>query len=92
MGHVNFEDPFQKVCLPVFAIHGNHDDPSREGGIGEALAALDLLGINNLINYFGKVDRVEDIVIEPVLVDKGTTKVALYGLGALITSQQLDQL
>ena len=29
---VNWEDPHFNVGLPVFAIHGNHDDPIREGG------------------------------------------------------------
>ena len=82
-GRVNYEDPFQSVSLPVFSIHGNHDDPSREGGGGEALAALDLLAIGNLINYFGKADRVEDIEITPILLQKGNTKLAIYGLGAI---------
>jgi double-strand break repair protein MRE11 len=83
LGRVNYEDPFQSVSLPVFAIHGNHDDPSREGGNGEALAALDLLGVSNLINYFGKVDRVDDIEITPILLRKGPTNLAIYGLGAI---------
>jgi double-strand break repair protein MRE11 len=26
--HVNYEDPDINVAIPVFAIHGNHDDPS----------------------------------------------------------------
>lgn len=30
-GQVNYEDPNYAVGLPVFCIHGNHDDPSREG-------------------------------------------------------------
>lgn len=56
-GHVNYEDPYFSVGLPIFSIHGNHDDPTREGGV-EALAALDLLHVANLVNYFGKSDRV----------------------------------
>jgi double-strand break repair protein MRE11 len=28
---VNYEDPNYSVGLPVFCIHGNHDDPSRDG-------------------------------------------------------------
>jgi double-strand break repair protein MRE11 len=36
---VNYEDANLNVCLPVFAIHGNHDDPSGAGGY----SALDLL-------------------------------------------------
>jgi len=68
--------------LPVFAIHGNHDDPSREGG-NKTLAALDLLSVSNLINYFGKVAQVDDVEIVPVLIRKGPTLIALYGLGAI---------
>jgi double-strand break repair protein MRE11 len=26
--HVNYEDPNINVAIPVFSIHGNHDDPS----------------------------------------------------------------
>ena len=33
-GHVNYEDPHYNVRLPVFAIHGNHDDPAREANTG----------------------------------------------------------
>lgn len=82
-GNVNFEDPFLSVSLPVFSIHGNHDDPSREGGHGDSLSALDLLSVNNMINYFGKTDRVDDIEITPILVKKGNAYVAIYGLGAI---------
>lgn len=56
-GHVNYEDPYVSVGLPIFSIHGNHDDPTREGGI-EALAALDLLHVASLVNYFGKSNKV----------------------------------
>lgn len=82
-GKVNYEDEYQSISLPVFGIHGNHDDPSREGGRGDALAALDLLAVTNLMNYFGKVDRVEDIEITPLLLRKGSTNIAIYGLGAI---------
>jgi len=79
-GQVNYEDPHFSVSLPVFAIHGNHDDPTREGG-NDALAALDLLSITNFVNYFGKADKVDDVTIKPILMRKGTTNLALYGLG-----------
>lgn len=49
--HVNFEDPNLNVSIPIFAIHGNHDDPAGKGN----LAALDVLSSAGLINYFGKV-------------------------------------
>lgn len=83
LGKVNYEDPFHAVSLPIFAIHGNHDDPSRDGGNGEALAALDLLAVSNLVNYVGKVDAVDNIEITPILIRKDKTKIALYGLGAI---------
>jgi len=76
-GTVNYEDPNFNISLPVFAIHGNHDDPTGENG----LSAMDLLSVTNLINYFGKTDNIDDIHIKPVLLSKGNTKVALYGMG-----------
>jgi double-strand break repair protein MRE11 len=81
-GQVNYESPNQAIAMPVFAIHGNHDDPSREGG-REALAALDLLSSCNLVNYIGKAAQVDDIEISPVLIRKGTSLLALYSLGAV---------
>ena len=38
-GMPNFQNPHQAVSLPYFAIHGNHDDPSREG-TGDFLVCL----------------------------------------------------
>ena len=29
---VNYRDPNYNVSMPVFSIHGNHDDPSTDGG------------------------------------------------------------
>ena len=74
--HVNYEDPDINVSIPVFSIHGNHDDPSGHGHY----AALDLLSMSGLINYFGKVPKADDIEVKPVLLQKGGTKLALYGL------------
>ena len=79
-GRVNFEDPNFAVQMPVFTIHGNHDDPTRNGGSG-SLSAVDLVAACNLINYFGKSETVDNVEIAPVLIKKGETKVALYGLG-----------
>ncbi|RHY34596.1 hypothetical protein DYB32_000806 [Aphanomyces invadans] len=78
-GQVNYEDPNINVRLPIFSIHGNHDDPTGEAG--RSLAALDLLSAANLVNYFGKSDRVDEIEVFPILLEKGSTKVAIYGLG-----------
>ncbi|KAL3658000.1 hypothetical protein V7S43_017043 [Phytophthora oleae] len=82
-GVVNFEDPNYNVELPVFSIHGNHDDPARGGG-GDttlSLAALDVLSAANLVNYFGKSEKVDAVEVFPVLLTKGNTRVAIYGLG-----------
>ena len=73
----NFEDASFGVSLPVFIIHGNHDDPTGESN----LCALDLLSVNGLINYFGKARDVSDIRLKPILFQKGSTRMCLYGLG-----------
>lgn len=36
---VNYRDPNYNVSLPVFSIHGNHDDPSADSGGAEVRAA-----------------------------------------------------
>ncbi|KAL3929211.1 MAG: hypothetical protein SGPRY_002051 [Prymnesium sp.] len=74
-GHANYEDPNYNVQLPVFVIHGDHDDPGGEGG----LSALDILSSANLINYFGKSSSSQNVSLSPVLIQKGRTKLALYG-------------
>ncbi|KAG7192609.1 meiotic recombination [Scheffersomyces spartinae] len=74
---VNYEDPNLNISIPVFAISGNHDDSSGEG----LLLPLDVLSASGLVNHFGKVVNNEDIVVNPVLLQKGTTKLALYGMG-----------
>lgn len=80
-GHVNYEDPHFNVGLPVFSIHGNHDDPA---GV-DNLSAVDILSACNLVNYFGKMilegSGVGQITVYPILIRKGSTAVALYGLG-----------
>ena len=50
----NTEDPDLNVNLPVYSIHGNHDDPS---GL-KYLSELDLLHTYGLINYFGKANDI----------------------------------
>ncbi|KAI0357881.1 DNA repair exonuclease [Trametes cingulata] len=85
---INYEDPNLNVAIPVFSIHGNHDDPQGAGPEG-ALCALDMLSVTGLINYMGKVDLPLDdaeaqntgIAIKPVLLRKGNTRLGLYGVG-----------
>jgi hypothetical protein len=35
------------------------------------------------VNYFGRQDEVDQVEVAPILLKKGSTKVALYGLGSL---------
>jgi double-strand break repair protein MRE11 len=88
---VNFEDENVNVGLPIFAIHGNHDDPSG----GDNLSAMDILSSCSLVNYFGKHalqgSNTGSIELKPVLLQKGRTKLALYGLG-WIRDQRLHQM
>lgn len=74
--HVNYEDEDINVAIPVFAIHGNHDDPSGDG----SYSPLDLLQASGFVNYFGRTPEVDKIAVKPILLQKGGTKLALYGL------------
>ncbi|KAJ1978637.1 meiotic recombination [Dimargaris xerosporica] len=76
-GAVNYQDPNINVSIPVFTIHGNHDDPTGDGG----LSAIDLLSVTGLVNYFGKSKQVDRVKVSPILLQKGTSRLALYGLG-----------
>ncbi|GFR39960.1 hypothetical protein Agub_g38, partial [Astrephomene gubernaculifera] len=80
-GRVNFENPNLNVGLPVFTIHGNHDDPAGQ----DSLSAVDILSQTGLVNYFGKHPLTGTgaarITLSPVLLEKGSTRICLYGLG-----------
>ena len=76
---VNYEDPNLNVSIPVFSIHGNHDDPTGTG----QLCALDLLSTAGLVNYFGKYTNLTQMDLSPVLLRKGSTSLALYGIGSI---------
>ncbi|XP_068614679.1 double-strand break repair protein MRE11-like [Brachionichthys hirsutus] len=76
---VNYQDENLNIAIPVFSIHGNHDDPTG----AEGLCALDLLSSSGLVNHFGHSHSVERIEISPILLQKGNTKLALYGLGSI---------
>ena len=43
---------------------------------------MDVLSVSNLVNYFGKAADIEHIEVSPLLLQKGTAKLALYGLGS----------
>lgn len=73
---VNYEDPNINVSIPVFSIHGNHDDIS---GFGR-LSSMDLLSSTGLLNYFGKWTDLNKVEITPFVLKKNATTAALYGL------------
>ena len=73
------EESSGKVDLPIFTIHnGNHRDLTQD-------TALDILSATNHVKCFGHEDddKVDDIEVNPVLLQKGDTKVALYGIGSM---------
>jgi double-strand break repair protein MRE11 len=41
------------------------------------------LNFNCKVNYWGRQDQVDRIEISPIIIQKGDTKVALYGLGSM---------
>uniref|UniRef100_H3A4P8 Double-strand break repair protein n=1 Tax=Latimeria chalumnae TaxID=7897 RepID=H3A4P8_LATCH len=76
---VNYQDLNLNISIPVFSVHGNHDDPTG----ADSLCALDILSCAGLVNHFGRSMSVEKIDISPILMQKGKTKIALYGLGSI---------
>ncbi|KAL6521129.1 meiotic recombination [Orobanche gracilis] len=77
-GHVNYEDPHFNVGLPVFSIHGNHDDPA---GV-DNLSAVDILSACNLLStILGKWFLKVLVLGRSLFTLFGSTSVALYGLG-----------
>lgn len=76
---VNYLDENLNVSIPVLSVHGNHDDPTGADG----LCAIDLLSCAGLVNHFGRSRSVEKLEISPVLLQKGNTKIALYGIGSI---------
>lgn len=98
---MNYEDENLNIALPVFAIHGNHDDPTREvtpfrpchflgsGGRSafgsrhsQQYSSRELFRQNRKVRVSPPVQcSVEDIQIKPILLQKGATKLAIYGMG-----------
>jgi len=76
---VNYEDANLNISLPIFSIHGNHDDPS---GLNQH-SCMDVLHESKLLNYFGKVDNLVEIKLSPILLKKNGVKLAIYGLSNL---------
>lgn len=66
---VNYASPDMNIYMPIFSIHGNHDDPTGQG----ARTILDELHIAGLINYFGRITNLENVEVSPMLFKKGKT-------------------
>jgi len=77
--HANYQDPNYNISYPVFSVHGNHDDPTGD----DSLSAIDVLSVTGLLNHFGKAASCDNVNVSPVLLKKGETKLALYGIGAM---------
>jgi hypothetical protein len=50
--------------------------------IFKGLSALDVLHEAGLINLFGKFPDVDQMVVSPILLSKGSNKIAIYGIGS----------
>lgn len=44
------------------------------------LSPMDILAAAGLINHFGRVTENDNITVSPILLRKGATKLALYGM------------
>lgn len=76
--HGNFEDPNLTVPCPILTIHGNHDDPTGP----DAQSVCKKLATCGLLNYFGQNDsQTSKMVVEPIILQKGDIKIAIYGMG-----------
>nr|CDJ93267.1 Metallophosphoesterase and Mre11 domain containing protein [Haemonchus contortus] len=62
---VNYEDANINVGLPIFTIHGNHDDTA-----GKGLTILDVLHEAGLVNLFGKFSDIDQFDDEMIIDDK----------------------
>lgn len=52
---------------------------------------MDILSSMGLVNYFGKQTNLEELKIPPILLKKGSNKLALYGLSH-IRDERLERL
>lgn len=84
---LNFMNPSLAVKLPVFIIHGNHDDPSADTHV----SALNLLHSANFLNYLTCNVEEDQVVVRPVQIFKRGTCVYIYGLGH-IKEERLNRL
>lgn len=81
--HGNHDDPSGKpehyTLRTVSKMNFIYVSPLCRTGFGR-LSSLDILSTTGLVNYFGKWTDLTQIDIKPILMRKGTTQLALYGL------------
>ncbi|KAK0417365.1 hypothetical protein QR680_012966 [Steinernema hermaphroditum] len=65
----------------------NYEDPNINVGM-PGLSVLDSLHEVGLLNQFGKFESIDNFAVNPILLKKGHTNLALYGIG----SQRDDRL
>lgn len=63
-GHVNYEDPDINVAIPVFSIHGNHDDPS---GVGTELFFLSFGQLSGIFSSLHTIESYSSNAVSYVL-------------------------
>lgn len=73
----NYLNPSLTIKLPVFIIHGNHDDPASDTNI----SAISLMHSAHYLNYVTSESISDKVYVKPVVLRKGGTLVAIYGLG-----------
>ncbi|KAI5125609.1 double-strand break repair protein MRE11 [Nematocida parisii] len=77
---VNYSSPNMRIQMPIFAINGNHDEPSGHKGV----TALDIFAEAGLVNYFGAIDgKTTNSAVRPIVLKKGQIVFNLYGMGGI---------
>lgn len=84
---LNYLDKNLNIKLPIFIIHGNHDDPSADTNI----SAINLMQSAHYLNYMKCVISEETVIVKPIVLKKQDTCVYIYGLGN-IKEERLNRL
>lgn len=85
--NLNYMNPCIRIKLPVFIIHGNHDDPSSDTNI----SSINIMQSANYLNYITCENQEDKLVVKPVILQKGDTLIGIYGIGN-IKEERLNRL
>lgn len=73
----NWLDQNIKIKITFLFIHGNHDQPS-----GFNMSSADeLLSVPRLINFFKPVEKTDVVTLKPVVLERGSVRLVIYGFG-----------